>query len=75
MRRLMNASVLSFVVLLLVLSGCSTQKIEVKNGSEGNDISQTTKTDITIFGVSQEALLHKEFGRADYPWSGEILET
>ena len=21
------------------------------------------------------ALLHKEFGRADYPWSGEILET
>ena len=54
----MNASVLSFVILLLVLSVCSTQKVEIKDDSDGKNITQETKTNITIFGASRD--VHEE---------------
>ena len=57
-RKLMNASVLSSMVLFLLLSACSdTQKVEIKNGKSGN-ISQTKNT--TIFGVSPDVYAEAE---------------
>ncbi len=53
MRRFINASALSFVVLLLIVSGCnkSEQKVIADNNSEISNVSQDNS--FTVFGVSE----------------------
>ncbi|MGK7897540.1 MAG: tetratricopeptide repeat protein, partial [Xenococcus sp. (in: cyanobacteria)] len=54
----MNISVLSFIVLLLVLSGCQSSSIDADNDSEISNVSQDN--DITIFGVSPDVYAEAE---------------
>ena len=68
----MTSRDLNSVIDILIAARLIGQFIE---GIEKEIFESDLMRQSAVIRQLEMALLHKEFGRADYPWSGEILET